>query len=417
MLDFQVSTIVFTVINLLVLYFILRKLLFGRVNAVLEQRAARVKETIDSAEASKSQAEELRAEYEDKLTDARQEAAKLVADAQNRAQRAYEAKMADAETDAKRLRSEAEAQIASERDAMLRGARNEVASLALLAAAWVLAVRRLWQPLALGAEALRVDVVNTVSASLELGFTLEPALSLPEALWTNCATLLVLLALVPLGALLGLGVVRLRSFWLVFVSSFPFVLLPLCISVTPGWLPLMALVLGWVVPALTSLLARTSPLGAVRLNLAALPAAALLLAALSLAMPMDTYQRPAWADRALQHLTNQAVRLGDGLLEGSGPFGIGSGGPTPTAPSLSPTRGRCASPDAPCWRWRPTSLAASTCGGSPTRYMTARAGSRWMRRPTTGRPASAASHMERPSRWTWTLASLGLSPCSPSSSP
>ena len=101
MLDFQVSTIVFTVINLLVLYFILRKLLFGRVNAVLEQRAARVKETIDSAEASKSQAEELRAEYEDKLTDARQEAAKLVADAQNRAQRAYEAKMADAETDAK----------------------------------------------------------------------------------------------------------------------------------------------------------------------------------------------------------------------------------------------------------------------------------------------------------------------------
>ena len=201
-----------------------------------------------------------------------------------------------------------------------------VLPLALLAAAWVLAVRRLWQPLALGAEALRVDVVNTVSASLELGFTLEPALSLPEALWTNCATLLVLLALVPLGALLGLGVVRLRSFWLVFVSSFPFVLLPLCISVTPGWLPLMALVLGWVVPALTSLLARTSPLGAARLNLAALPAAALLLAALSLAMPMDTYQRPAWADRALQHLTNQAVRLGDGLLEGSGPFGIGSGG-------------------------------------------------------------------------------------------
>lgn len=88
----------------------------------------------------------------------------------------------------------------------------------------------------------------------------------------------------------------------------------------------MALVLGWVVPALTSLLARTSPQGAARLNLAALPAAALLLAALSLAMPWTPYQRPAWADRALQHLTNQAVRLGDGLLEGSGPFGIGSGG-------------------------------------------------------------------------------------------
>ena len=60
-----------------------------------------------------------------------------MAAAQNRAQRVYEGKMAEAETDAKRLRSEAEAQILTERDAMLRGARNEVASLALLAAAKV----------------------------------------------------------------------------------------------------------------------------------------------------------------------------------------------------------------------------------------------------------------------------------------
>ena len=136
MLDFQASTIVFTVINLVVLYLILKKLLFGRVNAVLEARAALVKQEIDSAEASNRQAE-AKSEYESRLTDARQEAAKLVADAQTRAQRAYEAKLADAETDAKKMRSEAEAQIASERDVMLRGARNEVASLALLAASKV----------------------------------------------------------------------------------------------------------------------------------------------------------------------------------------------------------------------------------------------------------------------------------------
>lgn len=137
MLEFHLSTIVFTIINLLVLYFILRKFLFGRVNAVLEQRAALVQSEIASAEANNRQAGELKARYEDKLTDARQEAAKIVADAQNRAQRVYEGKMAAAETDAKRLRSEAEAQLASERETMLRGARNEVASLALLAAAKV----------------------------------------------------------------------------------------------------------------------------------------------------------------------------------------------------------------------------------------------------------------------------------------
>lgn len=137
MLEFHLSTIIFTIINLLVLFLILKKLLFGRVNAVLEQRAALVKSEIASAEDNNRRAEELKTQYESKLTDARHEAAKIVADAQNRAQRVYEGKMAEAETDAKRIRSEAEAQIASERDTMLRGARNEVATLALMAAAKV----------------------------------------------------------------------------------------------------------------------------------------------------------------------------------------------------------------------------------------------------------------------------------------
>ncbi len=137
MLEFHLSTIIFTIVNLLVLFFILKKLLFGRINAVLEQRAALVKSEIASAEDSNRQAEKLKVQYESKLTDARHEAAKIVADAQNRAQRVYEGKMTEADADAKRLRSEAETQIASARETMLQGARNEVASLALLAAAKV----------------------------------------------------------------------------------------------------------------------------------------------------------------------------------------------------------------------------------------------------------------------------------------
>lgn len=137
MLEFHLSTILFTIVNLLILFLLMKKFLFARVNAVLEQRAALVKSEIASAEDNNRQAQELKTQCESKLTDARHEAAKIVADAQNRAQRVYEGKMAEAETDAKRLRSQAEAQIRTERDTMLRGARNEVASLALLAAAKV----------------------------------------------------------------------------------------------------------------------------------------------------------------------------------------------------------------------------------------------------------------------------------------
>lgn len=134
MLDFQLSTILFTVVNVLVLYLFLRKFLFGRVTAILDQRQALVKEAVDSAEASRTQAEALRLSYEQKLSDAQQEAEQITADARARAQRAYDAKLRQAEADARKVEAAAQAQIASQRRDMLRGARREVASLALLAA-------------------------------------------------------------------------------------------------------------------------------------------------------------------------------------------------------------------------------------------------------------------------------------------
>ena len=198
--------------------------------------------------------------------------------------------------------------------------------LAVIAGLWVLGLWQLWGVLTLGELSLRCSVVNTFRTSLELGGLIEPILQLPDETWTAAATCLLLMGLVPLGALLGLGVVRLRSFWFSFWFSFPFLLLPLCISVTPGWLPLMALVLAWCVLGLTSLARRSSPQRAARLNLVALPAAALLLAGLTAAMPQETYQRPAWADDALEHIINQAVRYSELWFDGTGPFGGGGGG-------------------------------------------------------------------------------------------
>ena len=198
--------------------------------------------------------------------------------------------------------------------------------LAVCAGLWGAALWRMWDGLALGEVSVRCSVVNTFCLSLGLDGMIQPAAELPADTWTAAATLLVLLVTVPLGALLGLGIVRLRSFWFAFWCSVPLVLAPLCISVTPGWLPLMALVLGWCVLGLTSLVRRQDPHGAALLNLVALPAGALLLSALTLAMPQDSYQRPAWADDALEHITSQVVKYSGIWLDGTGPFGGGGGG-------------------------------------------------------------------------------------------
>ena len=134
MLDFQPWTIFFTIVNLLVLYFFFRKFLFGRINAVLEQREELIKNQITEAEENNSKATALKQEYETKLAGAHEEAAKLVADAKNRADQAYADRMAQAEVDAKKTAVEAEARIAAERSEMMRQARGEVARLAVMAA-------------------------------------------------------------------------------------------------------------------------------------------------------------------------------------------------------------------------------------------------------------------------------------------
>lgn len=137
MLEIQPVTILCTAINLLILYWFLKKFLFGRVNAILAQRAALVEEQLQSAKNDTCQAQELKAAYEEKQSHAKEEAAKIVSDAKNQAQRAYEKRLTEAEEDATRVLNEANAQIEADRAAMIRGARNEVAALALLAAAKV----------------------------------------------------------------------------------------------------------------------------------------------------------------------------------------------------------------------------------------------------------------------------------------
>ena len=137
MLEFEPSTIIFTIINLLVLYVILRKFLFGSVNAILEQREKLIQDQIQAAEAGRNEVQELQEQYEQKLAGAREEAEKIVSDAKARAQQAYADQLSQAEADAKRVRREAEAQIANQRQEMLRGVRQEVAQLAVLAASQV----------------------------------------------------------------------------------------------------------------------------------------------------------------------------------------------------------------------------------------------------------------------------------------
>lgn len=52
--------LVFTVINLLVLYFFMRKFLFGRVNKIVEERKALIEKQFADAEAAQNEADSMK---------------------------------------------------------------------------------------------------------------------------------------------------------------------------------------------------------------------------------------------------------------------------------------------------------------------------------------------------------------------
>ncbi|MGN1223489.1 MAG: F0F1 ATP synthase subunit B [Ruminococcus sp.] len=135
MLDFDIWTIVFSIINILVLFLFLKKFLFGRIQNIMDQRAAAVQADLDQAKASAAEAQQLRQQYEDTLSGAKQEANGIIANARAAAKEQGNQITQQAQKEADQLLKAAQKEIALERQNTLAGAQKEIADLALAAAA------------------------------------------------------------------------------------------------------------------------------------------------------------------------------------------------------------------------------------------------------------------------------------------
>lgn len=135
MLDFDIWTIAFSVINILVLFLFLKKFLFGRIQNIMDQRAATVQADLDQAKASAAEAQQLRQQYEDTLSGAKQEASGIIANARATAKEQGNLITQQAQQEADQILKAAQKEIAIERQNTLAGAQKEIADLALAAAA------------------------------------------------------------------------------------------------------------------------------------------------------------------------------------------------------------------------------------------------------------------------------------------
>jgi F-type H+-transporting ATPase subunit b len=134
MLDFSV-TLIITVVNIAILFFILRAILFKPVTKFMADRAKRVQDSIDQAERGKASAQRLLAEYENKLNNAEAEAEEIICKARKNAGRESEKIVAEGKAEAAGIIAATRKQLEMEQQAALAKFRVEAAALVVAASA------------------------------------------------------------------------------------------------------------------------------------------------------------------------------------------------------------------------------------------------------------------------------------------
>ncbi len=108
-------TIIFQICNLLILFTLIRKLLFKRVMAVLDKRQQEIDGIYSAADKARDDADQMKEEYTRKMSNARAEADMLVKNAVDTAQRRGDAIVQEARDEATHLKQKAESDIEQER--------------------------------------------------------------------------------------------------------------------------------------------------------------------------------------------------------------------------------------------------------------------------------------------------------------
>lgn len=128
------GTIVFTLINTLIIFLIFRIFLYKPVCKILEKRKQMAAAEIDDARKAKEEAEKAQQEYSARLADAKTEAAEIVKAATLRAQKREEEILGEANKKAAEIRAKAEENIEKDKQRALNEVKDEISEMVVMAA-------------------------------------------------------------------------------------------------------------------------------------------------------------------------------------------------------------------------------------------------------------------------------------------
>lgn len=124
-------TFIFTWVNLLILFFLVKKLFMKPIQKMLDARNAEIEADYSKAKTAQSEADKMRAEYEEKLAAAHISAEKIVADATMSASLRGDAIVKEAEDKAAGMIERAQKNIDAQVDAAYADIKNSVGAMAV----------------------------------------------------------------------------------------------------------------------------------------------------------------------------------------------------------------------------------------------------------------------------------------------
>ena len=127
-------TIVFTLINTLIIFLIFRIFLYKPVCKILDKRKELAAAEISEAQKAKESAEAAEKEYKERLADAKNEAAEIVKQATLRAQKREEEIVSEANQKAAEIRAKADENIEREKQRAINEIKDEISEMVVMVA-------------------------------------------------------------------------------------------------------------------------------------------------------------------------------------------------------------------------------------------------------------------------------------------
>lgn len=124
---------IWTAVVFLITFFILKKVAFGRISSMIEQRRDRIHAAVDEADTARQEARDLLEQHRQLIAQARSQSEEILAEARRQSEAQHDRARAEATADLERRLEENRKAIEAENRRLLEQVRREVIELTLIA--------------------------------------------------------------------------------------------------------------------------------------------------------------------------------------------------------------------------------------------------------------------------------------------